>query len=229
MTNQMIPYSFIPGTKAKASEVNANFISVANAIEKNNSDVSHDIDEINGKVKEITDTKADKTELITEHDVEEPATDLNDYKTKGTYIFTSETAPSNSPSEGAEGILFVTGTDTAVKQIWFSYGENSEIYTRSFKDESWSAWSSNTGNINLANPGYLEMPNGLLIQWGNKSSGSVTYPIAFNTVGSPVCAKNGQSSSFSRSDTGISSQSLTGFSLASAGVFSSQNWVAFGY
>lgn len=32
MTNPLIPYSFIPGTKAKASEVNANFTAVADAI-----------------------------------------------------------------------------------------------------------------------------------------------------------------------------------------------------
>ena len=35
MTNSMIPYSFVPGTKAKADEVNANFISLANFIEQN--------------------------------------------------------------------------------------------------------------------------------------------------------------------------------------------------
>lgn len=33
MTNPLIPYSFIPGTKAKANEVNANFISIADAID----------------------------------------------------------------------------------------------------------------------------------------------------------------------------------------------------
>lgn len=33
MTNPLIPYSFIPGTKAKANEVNENFISIADAID----------------------------------------------------------------------------------------------------------------------------------------------------------------------------------------------------
>ena len=32
-----IPYSFVPGTKAKADEVNANFLAVLNKIEEINS------------------------------------------------------------------------------------------------------------------------------------------------------------------------------------------------
>ncbi len=35
MTNSLIPYSFTPGTKAKAQEVNANFIALAEKIESN--------------------------------------------------------------------------------------------------------------------------------------------------------------------------------------------------
>lgn len=37
MTNPLIPYSFVPGTKAKAQEVNANFISLAEEITDNKS------------------------------------------------------------------------------------------------------------------------------------------------------------------------------------------------
>ncbi len=43
MTNPLIPYSFIPGTKAKANEVNANFISIADAVESTR---QYTIDEI---------------------------------------------------------------------------------------------------------------------------------------------------------------------------------------
>lgn len=43
MTNPLIPYSFIPGTKAKANEVNANFISIADAIDNTK---QYTIDEI---------------------------------------------------------------------------------------------------------------------------------------------------------------------------------------
>lgn len=80
MANSMIPYSFIPGTKAKAGEVNANFVALADTIEANKTAASGDIED----VKEILKTKADKTELINEHTVTESETDLNDYKTKGT-------------------------------------------------------------------------------------------------------------------------------------------------
>lgn len=44
MTNSMIPYSFTPGTKAKAQEVNANFIALAEKIDENNKNIVHDID-----------------------------------------------------------------------------------------------------------------------------------------------------------------------------------------
>ena len=41
MTNSMIPYSFTPGTKAKAQEVNANFNALADKIDKNDSTALH--------------------------------------------------------------------------------------------------------------------------------------------------------------------------------------------
>ena len=41
MTNSLIPYSFTPGTKAKAQEVNANFNALANKIDENNSTTIH--------------------------------------------------------------------------------------------------------------------------------------------------------------------------------------------
>ena len=41
MTNSLIPYSFTPGTKAKAQEVNANFNALADKIDENNSTTVH--------------------------------------------------------------------------------------------------------------------------------------------------------------------------------------------
>lgn len=41
MTNSMIPYSFTPGTKAKAQEVNANFNALADKIDENNETALH--------------------------------------------------------------------------------------------------------------------------------------------------------------------------------------------
>lgn len=89
MANSMIPYSFIPGTKAKAGEVNANFIALADIIEANRQTAAGDIEDVN----EVLKTKADKTELINEHTILETDTDLNDYKTKGAYVFISKYKP----------------------------------------------------------------------------------------------------------------------------------------
>ncbi|MBO7672980.1 hypothetical protein J6S88_06195 [bacterium] len=49
MTDSLIPYSFVPGTKAKASEVNANFIALADAIDASNDSISD--------LSDLTDTK----------------------------------------------------------------------------------------------------------------------------------------------------------------------------
>lgn len=46
-TNPIIPYTFVPGTKAKAEEVNANFISVADSIQSNNDYINQKVEEIN--------------------------------------------------------------------------------------------------------------------------------------------------------------------------------------
>lgn len=47
MTNSLIPYSFIPGTKALASEVNANFIALANAVAEGKTFTTESIEEFN--------------------------------------------------------------------------------------------------------------------------------------------------------------------------------------
>ena len=46
MTNSLIPYSFIPGTKAKASEINANFISLAEEIQNTDNELSERITDL---------------------------------------------------------------------------------------------------------------------------------------------------------------------------------------
>lgn len=47
MTDVLIPYSFVPGTKAMASEVNANFIALANGVEDCKSFTTQSIDDFN--------------------------------------------------------------------------------------------------------------------------------------------------------------------------------------
>ena len=81
----MIPYTFTPGTKAKANEVNANFVSLANYIEQNKNSATNDVKAIETTLQ----TKADKSELVNDYVVSEADTDLNDYKTQGRYIFST--------------------------------------------------------------------------------------------------------------------------------------------
>lgn len=225
MANSMIPYSFIPGTKAKAGEVNANFIALANTIDANKATASEDIEDL----KEILETKADKTELINEHTVTESDTDLNNYKTKGTYIFSATYKPKNIP-KGEAGMLIVTGDEKSIiKQIWFCTEENSEIFTRNFANEEWGEWDSFNGEVKKDVNSYLKLANGIIIQWGTVAGKIVTYPIAFSTKATPIFSKNGWAASTERSDTGLASQTLAGFSIGSGGVFNNMNWIAFGY
>lgn len=69
-----IPYSFVPGTKAKANEVNANFIAVIDELDKINSDIETlnssvatkadlDLANLDEAGQSTLDNKADKTEL----------------------------------------------------------------------------------------------------------------------------------------------------------------------
>ena len=225
MADSMIPYSFIPGTKAKAGEVNANFIALADAIEANRLTTAGDIEELN----ETLETKADKTELVNSHTVTSSGTDLNNYTTNGTYIFPATVTPYNIP-KGNSGTLIVTGDSASmIKQIWHCTEDNPEIFTRNYSNSAWSAWRSVTGIIVALNSGYVRFPNGLIIQWGWQVGANVVYPIAFPIVGSVVTCKNGWDAKYERSDTGIAYQSQTGFGLCSGGVLWSVNWVAVGY
>ncbi|MFI3300490.1 MAG: hypothetical protein R3Y28_03625 [Candidatus Gastranaerophilales bacterium] len=58
MTNITIPYEFIPGTKAKASEVNANFIAVADAISSVSDNADLLIEAVETQIDELTSTLA---------------------------------------------------------------------------------------------------------------------------------------------------------------------------
>lgn len=225
MTNSMIPYSFIPGTKAKAGEVNANFIALAELIEQNKTIAKGDIADVQEAMKD----KADKLELINDHTVSEEGTDLNDYKTSGTYIFSSLYTPLNIPTETA-GVLLVTGKDdSTIKQIWFCDGSNKAIYTRNYQNETWTSWSCITGSTNYNNPGYLILPNKIKIQWGITTQKAVTFPFAYTYCCCPVFSKIGFDARYERSDTGISYLGLGGFTGSSAGLGETINWIVIGY
>ncbi len=58
MSNSIIPYEFIPGTKAKASEVNANFLAVSEAISSVSSSTSSLVEAVETKIDDLTPTLA---------------------------------------------------------------------------------------------------------------------------------------------------------------------------
>ncbi len=80
MSNSLVPYSFTPGAKAKAQEVNANFIALAEKIEENREYTKTQIDETIEKIEasssESEAKKADKnlgnTSLISNSILEAP-------------------------------------------------------------------------------------------------------------------------------------------------------------
>jgi hypothetical protein len=219
----MIPYSFVPGTKAKAAEVNANFIALAEQIENSRTIVNQNVEDLT----KLINAKPDKEVTITT--VEEADTDLDDYKTSGTYIFTSLYTPLNIP-KGDEGMLVVTGdNESELKQIWFDNGSGLEIFTRNFLDSEWSEWQSCTGTCLKSKLGWFRLPNGLLLQWGYDPniSGAITFPLAYEDFVIPVFTKIGCATS-GASDTGFLSQFLTGFTMQTVGRYQGLTWVAIG-
>lgn len=229
MTNSSIPYSFVPGTKAKANEVNANFVALADAIEQNKTNNTNEISELKSIIENVKNIKADKSEIVTEKKVNEAATSLNDYKTKGTYIFLDKT-PIDAP-KGSTGILIVLGLESSqLKQIWINNGNNAEVIFRDYIDGTWNKWTYAAGGAVLkGNTGFYRFTNNMYLQWGVGTAANVTYPISYSTFASVVFSKNGFGASYERSDTGFVSQSLTGFSIGTGGLMSNINWIVIGY
>lgn len=231
MADSMIPYSFIPGTKARANEVNANFIALANLIASYKSATTEELTTLSGqlqeKITELLENKADKTELNKSENITESETNLDDYKKAGSYIFSSEYTPTGIP-KGTSGILITIGDETTtLKQIWITDEENPEMFTRSFAEGEWQDWTSTLGITKNANTGYIKFPNNFKIQWGWRTGKSITYPIAFSTVGVPVIAKQGYTST--NGDTGFTWQGVGGFTMETVGLYSSLNWIAVGF
>ena len=227
MTDSMIPYSFVPGMKAKAGEVNANFIALADVINQNKSTSDTNIEEINGTLDDINDT-LDK-ELFLQKNITETDTDLNNYKRKGTYFFSSAYLPANTPKSTA-GTLIVLGDETTkISQIWICNDNNPETFVRHLQESTWSNWKSNIGNYTNSN-NYLILPNNYKIQWGRtKMNTWVTYPVANTRFVFVVCSKQGYVSSASNSDEGFVDQVLTGFKYNSQSLPNNTfNWIAIG-
>ncbi len=229
MTDSMIPYSFVPGMKAKAGEVNANFIALAETITQNKISADYDIETINNILDEINNTLDD--ELFIQKNIVESSTDLDDYKRKGIYFFSSSYEPLNAPISGA-GTLVVLGDETSgFKQLWFYDESILRIYTRNYTNSSWTEWNNSFKDVTLGNPGYFKFPNGIIMQWGVYKSPNVTYPVAFATSPAVVVSKQGYSTSSSRSDEGFTNQSGTGFKYYASSNTTDLliNWIAIGH
>lgn len=225
MADSMIPYSFTPGTKAKAGEVNANFIALASIIEtfKNNTtqNISDIIETLNGKV--------EPDDLINNFVVTETGKNLNDYKTPGNYIFSSSNLPLNVP-EGNSGLVMVLGDiNSTITQLWYSYSA-SQVYIRIFSNSNWTSWKPAYGTYRLSNPGFIKFSNGVILQWGHCiQNKQVVYPLAYNTIACPIFMKHGYGTSTERSDTGFVDQTHTGFTAGTNGVFYHLNWISIGW
>lgn len=223
MTDSMIPYSFVPGTKAKASEVNANFIALSEAITQNIQRLTENFDEDISEINSILDD-----ELFIQQTVTTTSTNLNDYKRKGIYFFSSSYTPINVPKQ-TSGMLLVLGSNsTSVKQIWFCDGTNTEIFTRNYSGGNWNNWVSTLGYFYPYNQYYFKMPNGLMIQGGFNVGANVTYPIAFTQKPAVVVTKQGYYLSDTSSDHGFYSEETTGFVYHACGHLGEINWIAIG-
>lgn len=73
-----VPYSFVPGTKAKADEVNANFIDVLNKIEDTNLRIDETNENFSTKNIELSEQITEKVEELTENKADLSLSNLDD-------------------------------------------------------------------------------------------------------------------------------------------------------
>lgn len=97
-----VPYSFVPGTKAKADEVNANFIDVLSKIEDTNSRIDDSNSSIDSGLEELS-TKLDE---VAEQKVD---LDLSNISSEGKKLFDAKA--NTSALDGAWTIKQVTIAD----------------------------------------------------------------------------------------------------------------------
>ena len=97
---------------------------------------------INTDINNLNNQKVNKVINITS-----TGTNLNDYKTEGTYYFSPSYTPTNIPV-GVNGWLkVIPGNDgtVIVKQIWYRHGtpnsNDYETYVRTFSSNTWSNWN----------------------------------------------------------------------------------------
>lgn len=229
MTDSMIPYSFVPGMKAKAGEVNANFIALAEVISQNKNSSDDKFAGINDVLGDITDNIL-PDEHFERQNITEANTNLDSYLQKGVYFFSSNYIPTNAPKSVA-GTLIVLGDENAgIKQLWLCDDGIFNIYSRNYSNSTWTNWNNSLKTSSVSSSGYMRLPNNALIQWGVFKQQTVTYPIAFAAHPTVVVSKQGYSTGNVASDEGFTNQSSTGFAYKSISMPSSLiNWIAIGF
>lgn len=161
MTNSIIPYSFIPGTKAKAQEVNANFIALANQITEN---------------KEYTDSK-----------IEETLSGVN--SDRAGINLENTTLISNCVVEAPNGIITYTGNTITVKsglKVLIPNGRNSDGTLKSIEytvEEDELLTTSKNSTVNCVYVSEDEIGTEPVFQCSNITpvySGGIWYNITEN-------------------------------------------------
>ena len=224
MTDSMIPYSFVPGTKAKAGEVNANFSALAEVITTLNGNLSDTNNLLDNVINNIL-----PAEHFNRQNITDAETDIDDYTEKGVYVFSSGYIPDNAPKNVAGTLIVLGDENSGLKQIWICDDGVYNIYSRNYSSSTWSIWKSFFGDYSLSNPCYVKLPNQMVIQWGYCTGFNITFPIAYNTKACVVASKQGYSTSDTTSDEGFTYQNLTGFQYNSMSVKEAIYWIAMGY
>lgn len=132
MSNVLIPYSFTPGTKAKADEVNANFNSLASEIDNIKTTVTVSVNNINSSLTTGLDSKLDK------------------------YLSNSPIS-TNCIMEAPNGVATYSGTTLTVKsglKVLISNGRNSDGTLNNIEytlntDKMLTLSNANDGNYGL--------------------------------------------------------------------------------
>lgn len=143
MTNTLIPYSFIPGTKAKASEVNANFIALAEEIQSTQTSTAEGFEELSEDISEGFGEIADKCIFDTLID-------------KRTLSYCIVSAP-NGVISYSDGILTISSglklatpngknADGSLKSTEYTLSEDITVDMTSYSNGTRRLWLENGGS-----------------------------------------------------------------------------------
>ena len=145
MTDAMIPYSFIPGTKAKASEINADFEALAATIDTNKNElykaIQDAIDKVNSLLDGLDGNKADKTDLDLKAEL-----DLSNVADNIDFVVESWQSGYNWYKKFRSGLIIQGGKNSGV-----NYGSKSFTYPTAFTTTQYTIVLSTVDDTTEAN------------------------------------------------------------------------------